>query len=192
MSEERRRIRLDEKGMPVTRQEAEDAEGVAAAQDTVDCACPRLEAEDWDQAENDWSDIMFARATTNAVLGVPVGFDNTRSELREIAEKAGGTVPEDAMLLIGSGKFRRPIMLEVEDADPTAKGIFQPGGIAYTRLLEAPWGQLPKLTRNVQLEARQKYGREPDNTWVWYLTCRECSRPRNFETLIVAHYKSAP
>lgn len=191
MADERRRVRLDERGMPVTRQEAEDAEGVRV-EDNIDCACPRLDIEDWDKVENDWSDILFARASTNAVLGVPVGYDGTRAELREIAAAAGGTVPEDAMLLIGSGKFRRPIMLEVEDAAPGAKGIHQPGGIAYTRLLQAPWGQLPKLTRATEMEARQKYGRSPDDTWVWYLTCRECSKPRNFETLIVAHYRTAP
>lgn len=191
MSEEKRRVRIDERGMPVSRQDAEEEEG-GAVEDVVDCACPRLDAEEWDKVENDWSDILFARASTNAVLGVPVGYDGTRNELREIASAAGGTVPDDAMLLVGSGKFRRPIMLEVEDAAPEGKGIFQPGGIAYTRLLKAPWGQLPKLTRATEMEARQKYGRSPDDTWVWYLTCRECSKPRNFETLIVAHYRSTP
>ena len=188
MADERRRVRLDESGMPVTREDAieDDDKGEA---DDVDCACPRLDPEDWDQVENDWSDILFARASTNAVLGVPVGYDGTRNELKEIAAKACGTVPDDAMLLVGAGKFRRPILLEVEGASADAKGIYRPGGFAYTRLLHAPWGQLPKLTRNTEMEARQKYGRPPDSTWVWYLTCRECSKPRNFETLIVAHYR---
>ncbi len=190
MADERRRVRLDEKGMPVTRQDAAEDEQESLA-DVVDCACPRLDPEEWDQVENDWSDITFARASTNAVLGVPIGYDGTRTELRRLAEAAGGTVPEDAMLLVGAGKFRRPILLEVEGAAADSKGIYRPGGIAFTRLLQAPWGQLPKLTRQTEMEARQKYGRSPDSTWVWYLTCRECSKPRNFETLIVAHYKDA-
>lgn len=189
MAEERRRVRLDDRGMPVTRQDAEEEEPTPGVDD-VDCACPRLDAEDWDRVENDWSDITFVRASTNAILGVPVGFDSTRNDLKAIAERAGGTVPEDAMLLVGAGKFRRPILLEVEGVSPDAKDIYRPGGFAYTRLLEAPWGQLPKLTRQAEMEAREKYGRSPDSTWVWYLTCRECSRPRNFETLIVAHYRA--
>lgn len=189
MTEERRRVRLDDRGMPVTREDAQENEDQPHGDD-VDCSCPRLDADDWDQVENDWSDITFARASTSAVLGVPVGFDSTRNELRSIAEAAGGTVPEDAMLLVGAGKFRRPILLEVEGASD-GKGIYRPGGVAYTRLLHAPWGQLPKLTRQTEMEARQKYGRSPDSMWVWYLTCRECSKPRNFETLIVAHYQDA-
>ncbi|HMO54188.1 MAG TPA: hypothetical protein PJ994_06765, partial [Tepidiformaceae bacterium] len=124
--------------------------------------------------------------------GVPIGYDGVRGELREIAARAGGEVPDDPMLLVGEGKFRRPILLEVDDPEEGAKDIYRPGGIAYTRLLEAPWGQLPKLTKTTMAEAKQKYGRPPDNTWVWYLTCRECSRARNFETLIVAHYKDSP
>lgn len=190
MADERRRVRLDERGMPVSKQDAADDEHQAP--DDIDCSCPHLDSEDWDKVENDWSDITFARASTNAVLGVPIGYDGVRNDLREIAASAGGTVPDDAMLLVGAGKFRRPILLEVEGASDDAKGIYCPGGIAYTRLLEAPWGQLPKLTRNTEMEARQKYGRPPDNTWVWYLTCRECSKARNFETLIVAHYRTAP
>jgi hypothetical protein len=190
MAEGRRRIRIDEKGLPVSREEAVAEEAGASLED-LDCACPRLDAEDWDRVENDWSDIAFARATTNAVLGVPIGYDGVRAELREIASKAGGTVPDDPMLLVGSGRFRRPILLEVEDPEDAAKDIYRPGGIAFTRLLQAPWGQLPKLTKATQAEAKERYGRDPDNTWVWYLTCRECSRARNFETLIVAHYTSA-
>ncbi len=190
MADERRRVRLDEGGMPVSKRDAAGA-GQEAPGD-IDCSCPNLDAEDWDKVENDWSDIAFARASTNAVLGVPIGYDGVRDDLRKIAESAGGTVPDDAMLLVGAGKFRRPILLEVEDANDEAKGIYRPGGIAYTRLLEAPWGQLPKLSRNTEMEARQKYGRDPDDTWVWYLTCRECSKARNFETLIVAHYRTVP
>jgi hypothetical protein len=190
MSEGRRRVRLDKKGLPVSREDAAIQEADASGEDT-DCACPRLDAEDWDQVENDWSDITFARASTNAVLGVPIGYDGVRAELREIAARAGGTVPDDPMLLVGQGRFRRPILLEVDEPQSDAKDIYRPGGIAYTRLLEAPWGQLPKLTKATTDEAEARYGRAPDNVWVWYLTCRECSRARNFETLIVAHYSDA-
>lgn len=156
-----------------------------------DCDCPRLDPEDWDAVENDWSDITFVKTSTSAVLGVPVGFDSSREELRKKAAKAGATVPEDAMLLIGSGKFRRPILLEVEGAAEGAKDIERPGGIAFTRLVPAPWGELPKVVERTRKEAQEKYGRDPDALWVWYLTCRQCSRERNFETLIVAHYREA-
>jgi hypothetical protein len=131
------------------------------------------------------------KTSTPAVLGVPVGFDSSRVELRKRAARVGASVPDDAMLLIGSGKFRRPILLEVEDAPEAAKDIERPGGIAYTRLVPAPWGELPRAVERVRNEASDKYGREPDDLWVWYLTCRLCSKERNFETLIVAHYRRA-
>jgi hypothetical protein len=171
--------------MPVRKEDVpDDVPGMPS-----DCDCPRLDPDDWDGVENDWSDITFVRTTTSAVLGVPVGFDSSREQLRKKASRAGANVPEDAMLLIGSGKFRRPILLEVEDAPDGAKGIERPGGIAFTRLLPAPWGELPKVVERTRKEAREKYGRDPDDTWVWYLTCRVCSNARQFETLIVAHYR---
>ncbi len=179
-----RRVKLDESGMPV-RKEDVPVEVPAA------CDCPRLEREDWDGVESDWSDIAFVKATTNAVLGIPVGYDSVKEDLRNKAEKLGLNVPEDAMQLNGSGKFRRPVMLEVEGAPAGTKGIERPGGVAFTRIFEAPWGQLPKVASQTAKEARERYGREPDNLWVWYLTCRNCSRERNFETLIAAHYGPA-
>lgn len=156
-----------------------------------DCDCPRLDHGDWDRVESDWSDIAFVKTATNAVLGVPVGFDVKRKELTAKAAKAGATVPADAMMLLGAGRFRRPMMLEIEDAPEKAKGIQRPGGLVYTRLLSAPWGAMQKMVDETETEAAEKYGRKPDALWVWYLTCRQCSKEREFETLILAHYKES-
>ena len=182
---ERKRIPLDEKGMPVRKEDV--AEEASSA-----CDCPRLEKDDWDGVESDWSDIAFVKTTTAAVLGVPVGYDGVRTELRAKAEAAGSTVPDDAMLLNGAGRFRRPVMLEVEGAAGGAAGVERPGGVAFTRLFDAPWGKLGKLAEATEKQAAERYGRKPDAIWLWYLTCRQCSRERNFETLIIAHYRSAP
>jgi len=189
----RRRVRIEEKGRrgkklaPSVAADAEDDELPAP------CECPRLDPADWDAVESDWSDITFVKTMTNAVLGVPMGFDSTRKALVKKAGALGATVPEDAMLLLGSGRFRRPMMLEVEHAPAGGKkGIMRPGGIVFTRLIEAPWGEMQGKVEQVKDEARARYHRDPAGLWVWYLTCRECSRPRNFETLVVAHYRTAP
>lgn len=190
---EQKRVPLDEKGLPVRKADvpaesrAELRAKLEAALD--ECQCPRLEHEDWDGVESDWSDITFVKATTAAVMGVPMGFDSTRDDLKKKASRAGATIPEDAMILNGAGKFRRPMMLEVEGADADAKGIERPGGVAYTRIYEAPWGQLKKYAAELEKEAAARYGRPPDDVWLWYLTCRHCSKARNFETLIAAHYR---
>jgi hypothetical protein len=194
---DRKRVPLDKKGKPVRERSADDTSmpvrrDEVAAEDFADCKCPRLDRADWDAVESDWSDITFVKGATSAVMGVPVGYDTTRDELRKKAEKAGATIPEDAMLLNGSGKFRRPVWLEVEGAAAGAKDIERPGGIAFTRIFEAPWGQLNRVAEQTEMEAKEKYGRKPDATWVWYLTCRVCSKERNFETLIAVHYRTAP
>jgi hypothetical protein len=190
---EQRRVRLDEKGLPVRKQDAEpeSPEDVRAALEAAldSCQCPELDRSDWDGVESDWSDITFVKTTTSAVMGVPMGFDSARDELRRKARKAGAAVPEAAMLLNGEGKFRRPMMLEVEGAPEDAAGLERPGGIAYTRVFEAPWGQLKKFASQLEREATERYGRKPDDVWVWYLTCRHCSKARKFETLILAHYR---
>ncbi|MEO8538218.1 MAG: hydrolase [bacterium] len=180
---ERRRVPLDDSGMPVRKADVppDEPEG---------CDCPRLEKEDWDAVESDWSDVTFVRTTTNAVLGVPVGYNSALAELRKQASELGATVPEDAMLLNGSGRFRRPVMLEIEGGRDS-KEVIRPGGVIFSRLLEAPWGELPRAAERTRKEAAEKYGRAPDDTWIWYLTCRQCSKARKFETLIVTHYRDA-
>lgn len=181
---ERRRLKIDDSGMPVRKSDVKEEE-------PAPCACPHLDAEDWDKVESDWSDITFLKAMSNAVLGVPVGYGQVRDDLRKRAAEIGAIVPEDAMLLNGEGKFRRPVMLEVESA-PNTGDVLRPGGLVYTRLIDAPLGSMGKAVDQTNKEARAKYGRAPDDTWVWYLTCRECSKARNFETLIVAHYRARP
>ncbi len=173
-----------------------DKRGARAAQTDVQapevCRCTHLDRDDWDDVENDWSDITFLKTGAGAVLGVPIGFANARAGLEEQARKLGLAAPEDAMLLLGAGKFRRTIMLEVEGADASTKGVERPGGIAYTRLAPAPWGDMRRVVDETKSQARARYGRDPDDLYVWYMTCRVCSKGRDFETLIVAHYKKQP
>lgn len=154
------------------------------------CACPVLDAEDWHDAESDWSDIAFLKSSTTAVMGVPFGYQSTRDELRAKAKQLELELPEDGMVLLGQGKFRRPVMLEIDVTQGTrGPDIFRPGGVAYTRLVPGRMGSLGKLVDEALGMALGKYGRKPDNTWLWYLTCRHCSEARGFETLIVCHYK---
>ncbi|MGH2626705.1 MAG: hydrolase, partial [Anaerolineales bacterium] len=121
-----------------------------------DCDCPRLDPEDWDRVESDWSDITFLKGSSTAMLGVPTGFASTRDELDRKAREMGATVPQDAMALLGSGRFRRPVLLEVEDA-PAHPDIVRPGGVAYTRLVEAPLGVIQKVVKDTETEAKAKH-----------------------------------
>ncbi len=182
--------------LPVSHDEADAAAGAeasaeAAAEGPV-CDCPILDPADWDDVESDWSDIAFLKTTSTAVLGVPMGFGSARAGLAAGAGKIGATVPENAMLLLGPGRFRRTLLLEVEVAPADTKGVERPGGFVYTRLLPAPWGQMRGQMDATRDAAREKYGRNPDHMWIWYLTCRVCSAARNFETLFVAHYRREP
>ena len=104
------------------------------------------------------------------------------------ARKLGATVPDDAMLLLGEGKFRRPVMLEVENA-PDARDIERPGGAAFTRIAPAAPGAVKGVVEETVKVATGRFGRKPDTIWLWYLTCRTCSGERDFETLVVAHYR---
>lgn len=192
----RKRVRLDKKGRavksapqeaPVAEAPSGDAEGASES-----CDCPVLDAEDWDAVESDWSDIQFVKVNAKALLGVPLGFEGLRDRLRAAADEAGATIPTDAMLLLGEGRFLRPVMLEVEGADTGAGGVILPGGVAYTRLMPAPWGDMAKRAATARNEARERFGRDPDDFWLWYLTCKTCSADREYETLFVAHYASDP
>lgn len=155
------------------------------------CECPRLDRNEWHEVESDWSDVAFAKIGVPAFFGVPVRFWSNRRKLVDRA-KSAGNVPEDAMLLMGPGRMRRTVMLEVEDVDASRRDIVTPGGVVFTRLLSAPWGQMRTLMKATRAMARERYGRNPQTVWVWYLTCQNCSTERNFETLFIAHYPIRP
>ncbi|MBE7519363.1 MAG: hypothetical protein HS107_08965 [Thermoflexaceae bacterium] len=171
--------------LPISAGEGEQEPPAAPSE----CACPRLDPADWHDVESDWSDIAFVKGAVSALLGVPVGYAGARAALEKKARAAGATIPPDAMFLLGSGRFRRPMLVEVEGADRRAKGIHSPGGVAYSRLVEAPWGEMRRVVEETREAAIARYGRRPDSLLLWYLTCRECSRERNFETLVIAHYR---
>lgn len=177
----------DEKGKEPQREPPSSAPGTAEL--FAQCECPRLDPGDWDDVESDWSDIAFVKGAVNAVMGVPVGYAEARKSLEAKARALGAEIPGDAMLLIGRGRFRRDLLLEVEGAPRTAKGAYSPGGFAYSRLVEAPWGEMQRAVDETRSAAREKYGRDPDAMLIWYVTCRECSHERNFETLVIAHYR---
>ena len=182
-----RRVPVSEAGGASARQ----GEATHPANEPPVCNCSRLERHEWHEVESDWSDITFAKIGVAAFFGVPIRFWSNRRKLIKRAE-AKGVVPQDAMLLLGPGRIRRPVLLEVEDIDAKRRGFVVPGGVAFTRLMPAPWGEIKKLMKETKAMARERYGRDPDTVWVWYLTCSACSADRNFETLFVAHYRERP
>ncbi|MGD9933853.1 MAG: hydrolase [Dehalococcoidia bacterium] len=172
------------------RAEHRDDDPPAETQSSEDCACPRLDAEDWHEVESDWSDIAFVEMALTSAAGVPIGYQGAFTKLSERARSIGATVPDEPMLLLGEGRFRRPVLLEVDGAPEKAKGLVRPGGVAYTRLVPAPLGEIRQVVNETNRKAAERYGRQPDSTWLWYLTCRYCSADRDYETLVVAHYRA--
>ncbi|WP_322796142.1 hydrolase [Tepidiforma sp.] len=189
MTEPRRRILIRGESAGATERDSDERPAPAPAR----CDCPLLDPDEWHEVESDWSDIAFLKTMVTAVAGVPVGFDTARAALKAAAAERGIALPgdEQPMLLIGEGRFRRPLLLEVE-ADPGARDadLYRPGGFAFSRLVEAPWGELGKAARQLEADAAARYGRKPDALYAWYLTCGVCSRDRNFETLLLAHYRA--
>ncbi len=175
--------------MPPRVEEREDAATPDATDSAGTCICPRLDADDWHEVESDWSDVAFVEMSLTAAAGVPIGYQGAFAKLSDRARSIGASVPEEPMLLLGEGRFRRPILLEVDDAPEQAKGLVRPGGVAYTRLVPAPLGEIRHVVNETSRKAAERYGRQPDSTWLWYLTCRYCSADRDYETLIVAHYR---
>jgi hypothetical protein len=189
----KRRVSVDS-GKPVVAQPDFGQDVPTAATDRLPddpslCSCARLDREEWHEVESDWTDVTFVSTTLNAAMGVPLGYQGVRDKLEAAAAALGATVPEDAMMLIGEGKFRRPVMLEVDGPREGAKGVERPGGVVYSRIVPASLGEMKRVVKETNEIAAARFGRKPDTNWLWYLTCRICSGPREFETLILAHYK---
>lgn len=196
---QKRRVRVDS-GQPVAPRVAQPDFGSgskapqpatepAAVDDPDLCACPRLDRDDWHEVESDWRGLTFVRSSLFAFMGVPLNYRSARQNLEAAAVGSGATIPDDAMFFLGRGRFRRQLLLEVDDAPAEARGVVRPGGVGFSRLVPAPMGQMKKVVAETSEIASERYKRKPDAIWLWYLTCRVCSEARNFETLIIAHYR---
>jgi hypothetical protein len=124
-----------------------------------------------------------------ALGGVPIGFAGARQKLVADARRLGLSVPDSPMVLLGEGRLRRPVLLEVESGATNAR-IARPGGVAWSRIVPAHFGDMKRLATETRDMARARYGLDPGALWVWYLTCSVCSEARNWETMFVAHYPS--
>lgn len=156
----------------------------------VGCDCVALDAADWHEVESDWSDVAFLPMSVGAILGVPLGYQRMLKRIGRKTREVGLTVPEGAMMLVGQGRFRRPVLVEVEEAEGAQASavLVRPGGFAYSRLVPAAYGDLKRRFEETEEAAIARYGKPPDSMWTWFITCRQCSAERNFETLFVAHY----
>ncbi len=152
---------------------------------------------------NKWSKVKHIKGAADAKRGKI--FSKLSKEITLAAKAGGGSPDMNARLrtAILSAKAQNMPNDTIDRAVKKGTGEIEgaaieeivyegygPGGVAFTRLLEVPWGKMKEAVQNTTTEAKAKYGRKPDGLWVWYLTCRECSAARKFETLIVAHYKA--
>jgi hypothetical protein len=183
----KRRVRVDAP-RPGKQPVAEPA--VDEIVEAAECACPRLDLDDWHEVESDWSDIQFLKSALTALAGVPIGFAGAREKLANEAVALGMAIPESPMLLLGEGRFRRPVLLEVETEIEHPR-LIRPGGFTWSRVLPASFGQIKNLAAETRQKAEERFGRAPEDFWVWYLTCAVCSEARNWETMFVAHYRDA-
>lgn len=212
----KRRVRVDRYNVPETSEQADSvsagaSDSLPAAEDALvdgstgqssqaleateqeeefpeSCGCPVLDHADWHRVESDWSDISFLRLHAGAVFGVIANYQKLLDRVLAEAESVGLKPPDEPMVLLGPGKFRRPVLVEVEDTEETSVSLVRPGGFAYTQIVSAPPGQITDILAEAANTAGDKYGREPSAMWTWYLTCRKCSADREFETLFVAHF----
>ncbi len=179
-----RRVPLDDRGRPIGSRPETEPE--------PDCACPRLDPEEWHEVESDWSGAKFLRGRVWSAFGVPLTYHRAWRGLEERARRHGLPVAEEPMVLLGPGRLARTLLLELADDAPVTPAVWQPGGFAFSRLVPAPLGAMKRELAATVEEARKRYGRPPDAVWIWYLTCASCSRARNFETLFLAHYRDGP
>ncbi len=194
----RKRVPVDRRNEPVVDHPTVDEPAVSPDSDherqsqpaDPTCDCVDLDPVDWHEVESDWTDITFLPMSVAAILGVPLGYQRMLRQVGEKSRKKGLTIPDGAMMLVGQGRFRRPVLVEVEgpEGGPGSPGLVRPGGFAYSRLVPAAYGDLKRRFEETEEEAVARYGRRPDSMWTWFITCRQCSAERDFETLFVAHY----
>lgn len=141
---------------------------------TTGC-CPKFNPEGWDARELHFRDKPFLRATTRAVMHIPVDMGKVFSRVQARLEKADAIDDDNILVLSSDLSAWRGEHLFATDVPIDDEEMVTLSGDFVTKLFEGPYRKARDWYDEMQDLVRAQ-GSEPGRIWFFYTTCPKCAK----------------
>ncbi|WP_299649261.1 hydrolase [uncultured Tateyamaria sp.] len=137
--------------------------------------CPRFNPQGWDGRHLHFEDKLFVRATTRAILHVPIDMGSVFTRVQQHIEDAGAQDPEGYLVLsrdlsATEGEHYFAVTTPVPDEEMVTLS-----GDYITRVFEGPYRHAKDWVHDMDVAARAA-GRRAKTVYMFYTTCPKCAR----------------
>ncbi|WP_212522837.1 hydrolase [Actibacterium sp. MT2.3-13A] len=141
---------------------------------TTGC-CPRFNPEGWEGQELRFRDKPFLRATTRAVMHVPVDMGRVFSRVQARMEESGAMNRDDFIVLSRDLSPWRAEHLFAVSKPVAGEEMTTLSGIFLTRVFEGPYREAKHWQDEMEALARAE-GHDPKAVYFFYTTCPRCAK----------------
>jgi hypothetical protein len=137
--------------------------------------CPRFDPAGWDEAEFEFQDRPFVRATTVNFMHIPLNLGSVIKRIWGKIEQAGAA-PADHFLMLSTdpspwrGEHYFSVTKEVPDAE-----MVRLSGHYLTKVFEGPYREAGQWAR-MMAQYVESLGRQLRKLYFFYTTCPKCMK----------------
>lgn len=150
------------------------------AADTTGC-CPEFDPEGWDGRHLVFKDQPFVRATTRALLHVPLNMGSVFTRVQEHIEDAGAQAPDGYFVMSRDLSASEGEHLFAVTKDVPGEEMIRLSGEFIARVFEGPYRHAKSWDHDMRVAAEAD-GHVAKNVFMFYTTCPRCAKTlgRNF------------
>ncbi len=152
--------------------------------------CPRFNPEGWDGAQLHFRNKRFARATTKAVMHVPVNMGRVFERVQNHIQAAKAYDADDFIVLSRSlSPWTDEHLFAIAAPVPEEEAVSLSGDFV-TKVFEGPYREVRNWHPEMQALA-QGDGPSSDEVYFFYTTCPKCAKAYG-ENYVVGVARTAP
>lgn len=137
--------------------------------------CPKFNPKGWDNQFITFQDKRFVRATSRALMHVPLNMGRVFSRVQAHIEEADALEPDNLLVLSRSVSASQDEHLFAVTKDVPNEEMASLSGTFLTRVFEGPYRHAGEWMHALEVAARAN-GKKPGQQYLFYTTCPRCAR----------------
>lgn len=137
--------------------------------------CPKFDPQGWDGRHLSFKNKPFVRATTRALLHVPINMGSVFTRVQENIESAGAQDPDSYLVLSRDVSASIGEHFFAVTRDVPGEEMTRITGEFITRVFEGPYRQAKYWDHDMETAA-EAAGHTAKRVFMFYTTCPKCAR----------------
>lgn len=137
--------------------------------------CPKFDPKGWDGRHLKFDDKLFVRATTRALMHVPINMNTVFTRVQEHIEDAGAQDPESYFVLSRDLSASEAEHYFAVTKDVPGEEMVRMSGEFITRVFEGPYRHAKNWAHDMEVAA-EAAGHTAKRVFMFYTTCPKCAR----------------